>query len=50
MVSRAGDLTAEKEEVVESRAEERMRRALELEVNNSKARARLALNKILRYD
>ena len=48
VVTRAGDLAAEKEEVVETRAEERIRRALELEANNSKARARLALNKILR--
>ena len=48
VVTRAGHLPPEKEEVVETRAEERIRRALELEANNSKARARLALNKILR--
>ena len=36
------------QDTVESRAEERLRRARELEVNNSKARANLAVTKILR--
>ena len=48
LVGEAGAWREEREELVETRADERIRRAQELEANNSKARAKLALNQIWR--